>query len=179
MTRPAAFLLHNQYPFFSLHIRYHEDSIEITMRLFSPYKKTSAYPETLALLQQHFPQVLTTECFNDDHICFMQEVVDTELGHIFEHIILQYMCDEAFRLGLPTHEFEGRTWWDCSQESENSFRIAIFVSKAQKPIFLSALQQSIELLNLVLESPTSHEVNSAAKNTEITTTLLTSLSDNP
>ena len=73
---------------FSLLITQKQTSAKITMQLFYNQVNTCDIPVIVDLLQEHLPNVLFTQCFNDEGFPFNVEVKNTEIGHLFEHILL-------------------------------------------------------------------------------------------
>jgi hypothetical protein len=77
---------------FSLHVMQKPSSTKITMQSFGEHVHTGHIPFIEDLLKKYLPTVLLTQCYNDEQLPFAQEVKDTEIGHLFEHILLEYLC---------------------------------------------------------------------------------------
>jgi hypothetical protein len=78
------------YKDYRLAIKNSHKGTTITMYLNTPFFYTKYLPKTHRILKTMVPQVLKTQCFNDSNLPFNVEVRDTEIGHMFEHIILEF-----------------------------------------------------------------------------------------
>src|SRR3989344_4488342 len=92
-------VFHSRDAFFDLAIRHRRVQTMITMELSIPSVTTKDFPQTFAILQKRLPSVLQSQCFNEENIPFLLEVKTTEIGHLFEHILLEYLCELKLRQG--------------------------------------------------------------------------------
>lgn len=111
---------------------------------------TADIPYTFDVLQSFLPSVLTTECFNDQGLPFSQEVKKTEIGHLFEHILLEYMCQFKINKGYKSAVYAGRTKWNWERDPKGVFHIRINCTLKDSDIFPLALGKSITLLKIIL-----------------------------
>src|SRR5260221_1214377 len=77
---------------FSLAIIQKRTRTKITMDLLYNQINTKKIPLITDLLKENLPSVLATICYNDLNLPFHVEVLNTEIGHLFEHILLEYLC---------------------------------------------------------------------------------------
>ena len=139
--------------FFSLQISHTQHFTSIMMILFSPqFVTTKNFPRTFALLNNLFPSVLRTRCFNEQHLPFDKEVKETEIAHLFEHIMLEYLCIFKLKSGYKDVRFHGVTDWDWHTEPIGTFHIKINSGYKNSIIFSQALQQSVQLMKVILSS---------------------------
>lgn len=124
----------------------------ISLQITGPLFHTTQIPQTLSLLEDHFPQVLTTECFNDEGLPFQEEVKATEIGHLFEHILLQHLFEAKKSLGFPNVCFSGVTSWDWATSPRGTFDISIRIPGQDLPLLVYALPKAIELTEKILAS---------------------------
>lgn len=122
----------------------------IKMSLFTDFYHTNSLPKTSYVLEEHLPQVLKTQCFNELNLPFYSEVKNTEIGHLFEHILLEYLCQEKIASGFKKASFRGVTRWNWRNEAKGTFHIVIKLKPADIIYFQYALSKSIELLNRIL-----------------------------
>jgi hypothetical protein len=111
--------------------------------------RTGDLPQTLVFLRSQFPQVLRTKCFNDHQFSFRKEVRDTEIGHLFEHIVLASMCehqDEA--------RYEGWTEWDWKKDTRGTFHISLSVGKKEQKALQAAIKFATSLVTRLLATQT-------------------------
>lgn len=131
------------------------------MQMKRPIVMTSKLPHTHTFLQTNFPQVLTTRCFNDSNLPFCEEVKNTEIAHLFEHILLQYLYQEKSARGFSQITFNGRTYWDWEKNPYGSFKIIIDAGRLDLPWLATASQKATQLLESLL-LPTNHDFTVAA-----------------
>lgn len=123
------------------------------MTLFSPqYLTTKNFPYTHAILSSILPSVLRTRCFNEQRLPFDREVRETEIAHLFEHIMLEYLCEYKLKSGYKAVKFQGVTDWDWRSEPVGTFHIKINSGYKNSIIFTQALQKSLALIKTILES---------------------------
>jgi len=122
------------------------------LEVLHPIVNTKDLPQTVQLLRCHCPAVLDTECSNSLNLPFKEEVKATEVAHLFEHIILQHMCQEKIKAGYYSAEFSGRTIWETDASPLHYFVIETSISKVHLPFLRPALKKSLALLELILDS---------------------------
>ena len=76
----------------------------------------------------------------------MKEVRKTEMGHLFEHILLEYLCMEKMEEGATDVVYNGVTWWDWQKEQEGSFHIQVDCGLADNITLAKALGKTILLV---------------------------------
>jgi len=113
---------------------------------------TSDFPHTYRTLKTFLPSVLTTECFNDENLPFSQEVKSTEIGHLFEHILLEYMCQLKIAKGHKSAVFAGKTRWNWERDPRGTFHIRVNCTLKDVDIFPTALNKTIALMKIILNS---------------------------
>lgn len=138
-------------PFFYLQMTQKKTVVHLKMELFSQTLRTGHYPSTYDILSSQFPSVLRTACFNDANLPFHQEVRDTEIGHLFEHILLESLCLEQLKQRNARCSFTGKTSWNWQKEKLGVFHIRIFAGEKTLPFFPRSLQWSIALMTHLIE----------------------------
>lgn len=130
------------------------------LTLFSPVLNTRSLPSTFVLLEQFLPSIYSCLCFNDSELPFKEEVLQTEVGHLFEHILIEYLCQMKMAAGEDNVSFEGETSWNWYQDKEGTFHIVVRSNNEYESIFEEALRKSTYLLNLILKgTQNSHLFN--------------------
>lgn len=124
----------------------------VDMVMLSSHLNTRTIPATYQILEEHLPCILQSQCFNDDHLPFCEEVKTTEIGHLFEHILLEYLCKEKLCHGYTEADFCGQTSWNWKKETRGTFHITIEKHTEDAAFFESALRKSIELMDKILGS---------------------------
>src|SRR5688572_3051473 len=85
---------------YSFDVKQHANSAAITMTMLTSYVTTAHTPQALSILKRRLPSIMRSKCFNENNYKFSQEVKNTEIGHLFEHIILEYLSDLKFSQGV-------------------------------------------------------------------------------
>ncbi|MFO0703594.1 MAG: hypothetical protein U0525_02615 [Patescibacteria group bacterium] len=122
---------------FHKHIHHHSKRFTIKCRECSKNKlnfymkvngdviNTCYIPTTYEILKDRLPNVLKTACFNDMNLPFSEEVKRTEIGHLFEHILLEYLCAHHDHKKSKCVEFSGKTAWNWKKDPKGTFHINV------------------------------------------------------
>lgn len=154
----------------SLKITHRKNQSDIVMQLFSEHVTTKTLPQTLQLLKEVAPSVLRTKCHNDLHLPFHKEVQDTEIGHLFEHLILDY-CSRHSEDERRT--YYGVTEWDWHTEPRGTFHIAVSTGRKDQDLLYQAIAYSYEIIERLFVSPSPLQSTSTALRTNHTETAVT------
>lgn len=136
---------------FSLKVGIYESKSIICMRLFTDTVNTCNLPHTFETLKQLLPSVLYTECFNDEKLPFHEEVKNTEIGHLFEHVLLEYLCQISMTRGFRKVQFSGFTEWNWKRDPKGTFHITIDAGLEIADIFENAVEKSVKLICLLMQ----------------------------
>ncbi|HVZ58880.1 MAG TPA: hypothetical protein VG935_03980 [Patescibacteria group bacterium] len=150
---------------YTLSIDYHRKWTDITMCLLIPQISTADFPMTYELLKLYLPSIFRCTCYNDDHVPFAQEVTQTELGHLFEHILLEYLCMIKLENGLDQAEYEGRTDWNWIRDPRGTFHIVIQAKSEEIIVLQEALNRTMKLMNVILSTSSSLKTSMAFSKT--------------
>lgn len=135
---------------YSLAVKHVPYQTNIKMSLSTPYFHTHALPHTYNVLEENLPTVLDTQCFNDSGFPFDTEVKNTEIGHLFEHILLEYLCQLKIKNGHKKATFRGVTNWNWKKDARGTFYINIDLNPKDVIYLDIAIEKSIILLNKIL-----------------------------
>ncbi len=141
--------------YYSLNIKFDPAQTYIKMQMLHNIFHTSKLPQTHQILSQLLPNIHTSECFNDSKLPFSSEVKNTEIGHLFEHILLEYICKFKFLYQKENITVSGETSWNWQKDRLGLFHIHINFGKENSEIFSEALNHATVLLNTILAS---HEI---------------------
>ncbi|CAN5184193.1 hypothetical protein BH09PAT1_BH09PAT1_1100 [soil metagenome] len=122
----------------------------ILMRLLIPEVNTCDFPMTRQLLGVYLPSIFTSICYNEDHLSFSEEVARTEVGHLFEHILLEFLCIIKLENGLNSATYEGVTDWNWVRDPKGTFHITIKAKSENLDILNEAITRTITLTNIIL-----------------------------
>jgi hypothetical protein len=137
---------------FDLHYTATEVLTVMEMKLRIPELTTAELPKTYHVLNTHLPSIFQCQCFNDKKIPFSKEVLQTEIGHLYEHIVLEYLCDEYCKHALKPTTFSGVTSWDWIKNPKGTFTIELSVGKKQEQLLNKALIKAAQLLNEIIST---------------------------
>ena len=153
MSVPATTLPHYNSLFwkYSLSVSFLNKRSLIELNMPENLMYSSACPETFALLSSLEPKVLSTKCYNYLGIPFHEEVKQTEMGHLFEHILLEYLCQESIKAGAACAHFRGTTSWNWKKDPRGIYHIVISGHTGQE-LFRHALARTILLFETILSS---------------------------
>jgi hypothetical protein len=121
------------------------------MQLFDKRVNTTHITNIVELLQIYLPNVLQTQCFNYDNLPFTIEVQHTEIGHLFEHVLLEYLCQLKIAKGSQKATFAGRTSWNWIRDPKGKFYISLNCGKKDADILLLAIEKTIQLMKIILQ----------------------------
>jgi len=137
---------------FSVKIAHSKDSTNIQMDMTIPIVNTKVLPLTSNILNSYLPSIFYSKCFNERNQSFKREVQRTEIGHLFEHIILEYLFLIKESRGSKNVVHNGLTHWNWTEDYHGVFHIDIDCAQKDKEVFYEALTKSINLTMLILAS---------------------------
>jgi hypothetical protein len=109
---------------------------------------TRVLPHTYKFLKKNIPSILKCECYNDDSLPFYKEVKHTEMAHLFEHILLDQLCQE--KSAEVDAEYSGQTEWDWNIHPVGSFKVIVGCTKCEEKYLAIALNKTIRLMELLI-----------------------------
>lgn len=137
--------------FFTLRIAIGKKETHIVMELQNDKINTSQIPCVLSILEKYLPNIFYSQCFNEKKIPFSIEVKRTELGHLFEHILLEYLCQIKMEYGYDNVEYSGITDWNWKVNKRGTFNIAIDAGFSERIFLVKAIQKSSVLMRNIFE----------------------------
>lgn len=136
--------------FFSFRLKQHSKKVQLVMQFPKKFVTTLALPHTYRFLCEHAPSVLECQCFNDDNLPFSEEVKHTEMAHLFEHILLDQLCQE--KATDDDAEYAGETEWNWRKHPVGTFKVTLTVPPSDARYLASALNRSIALMELLFDN---------------------------
>ena len=135
---------------FSLVIIQRRTRTKIIMDVLYNHLNTSEISDLTQVLEENLPSVLKTACYNDMNLPFYVEVRNTELGHLFEHILLEYLCQVKIANGASRATYAGRTKWNWTRDPFGRFHIQLTCGMKDADILPPALEKSVNLMKIIL-----------------------------
>jgi hypothetical protein len=139
-------------PHFSLDVAHRGKSVFLSMQVHNGHHNTDCFCDVVGFLKDQAPSVLETTCFNPKNLPFCKEVERTEMGHLFEHILITYLCDETIKSGLSEATFDAVTEWNWKMNPVGSFEIEI-KAELDDAILQPALNKTTEVFLALFETP--------------------------
>src|SRR4051812_12913831 len=100
----------------ALDVQYYKREANIILK--SELISTKEIPNILEFLKINYPAALNTQCFNDKNLPFCEEVLNTEIGHLLEHIMIADLYSRKKAQGCSNLVFDACTQWDWIQDDE-------------------------------------------------------------
>lgn len=153
MTFPTTYLPYRSPShLFSLAVKHTKTRTYIVMQVMTDAVNTRDIPQTLDVLADNLPSIFESRCFNDDQLPFSVEVLSTEIGHLFEHVLLEYLCELKLQTGVDHAVYQGLTSWNWVRDPRGMFHITINAGLKDAQIFSTAMQQAIHLVDFLLQT---------------------------
>lgn len=122
------------------------------MQVKGQHVSTEVLPRTKRLLKMHLPSILRSKCFNENNYSFSKEVKNTEIGHLFEHIVLEYLCNYKIAAGHRDPVHNGLTSWNWKEEKRGLFHITFDAGERDSKYLDMAIEQAIILTVRIMQS---------------------------
>lgn len=123
---------------------------KLVLRMIDSIIYTGELPHTYKTLEAALPTIFKSKCYNSEKLPFHKEVKNTELGHLFEHILLEYLCDAKIEKGAKRATFSGHTEWNWQRDLRGTFHITLGIKKEDLSFLEVALEKTLNLFNLLL-----------------------------
>lgn len=133
-------------PHFSFTVTHRQKSVVLSMQVHNGQHNTDCFCDVVGFLRKQAPDVLETTCFNPNNLPFCKEVEKTELGHLFEHVLITFLCDEAIKNGAKAVEYDAVTEWNWLKNPVGSFEIEI-KAVLDDALLLPALEKTTSLVS--------------------------------
>ena len=115
------------------------DRLEVLVHVDGPLR-TSAYPGLAERALAAVPSLAGHTCDNPDSASMAEELADTELPHLAEHLALDLMRRAGVRGRL-----RGDTSWDFGRDGAGTFRVQLY--RADDALALGALKWAVAAVN--------------------------------
>lgn len=110
---------------------------------------TKSLTNLIPLLETKLPTIFKNKCYNDGHLSFREEVTATEIGHLFEHILMEYFCIEHECCSTLPIRIKGLTTWDWYTNPIGTFTIELTSNEISMNTFIRSLNQTIAFMDLL------------------------------
>ncbi len=153
MSTRTAIAIKKSHTLFDYIISQRPDHAEITIQFFTSFYTTRPVPQTLPLLELMLPRIFAHKCFNNFNRSFKKEAAETELGHLFEHILLEFLCQYKFSEEKKrTIRLKGLTEWNWVHDPKGIFYISLNSTITDAYLLQKALTKTSEIMETILLS---------------------------
>jgi len=130
-----------------------EDRVDVIVRVNDDERMRTAGDEIVVeRVLELLPGLSQHACENDQGITFAEEISDTEVPHLFEHVVIELMA----RAGSP-RELKGETRWDFRRDGHGTFRVSFEYD--DDLVCLGAIKTADRLMAHVLDGETAPDVD--------------------
>lgn len=138
---------------FKLNINISDNFSEIVMQLKTPFQSTKTLVHAHEILTENLPEVLSSRCSNKENLPFREKVKNTNLAHLFEHILLQHLANAKGK-NKDNLSYKGMTNWDWREGKDpvGVYRITIHIQKVESQVLKSAIDESTVLFEKIINA---------------------------
>jgi hypothetical protein len=122
----------------------------LVMKLWTEQMTTKRLNKLTSILKENLPSIFSSICYNEKNFPFQKEMQNTEIGHLYEHILLEYVAQLHFKEKGDQSEFVGVTSWDWKKNPRGTFEIEINIGSKDKEILLKAMKLTDNLIGKIL-----------------------------
>ena len=105
---------------------------------------TYQVPDFGIKLLKILPDIKHHKCDNPKNLTFVEELEDTSIAHVFEHIVLEIISQKS----KTEKKLKGLTSWNWHKEPRGIYNIEINVS--QKELVLGSIDEALQILDFCL-----------------------------
>jgi hypothetical protein len=97
-----------------------QDRVDVVVRIDDDERmRTAGDDEAVRRVFDLLPGLKRHVCDNVEGLTFAEEITDTEVPHLFEHVVIELMARSGSPRGL-----KGETQWDFSRDGHGVFRVS-------------------------------------------------------
>jgi hypothetical protein len=119
-------------------ITVYRDRLEAVVRVYPPMT-TRGYPHIAERALRILPGLEKHACVNDGQNSAVEELADTEVAHLLEHVTL-----EIATAALPGLRLKGDTSWDFKRDGYGVFRVT--VDCPDDAVLLGSLKAAVQIM---------------------------------
>ncbi|HET6385089.1 MAG TPA: hypothetical protein VFJ58_16990 [Armatimonadota bacterium] len=105
--------------------------------------RTGDSPHLPRVIFQLFPDLTLDKCENDFGLSFEEECQDTEIPHLFEHLVMEMQGQSLNH----AHELTGVTYWDWTVDPRGCFHVE--VDYENELLAIAAVRLAERLINSI------------------------------
>lgn len=132
-------------PNYNLKLALKQNYLKLTMQLDGMPYTTHKMPHVTEILKARLPSIFRCRCFNNEHLPFSQEMKKTEIGHLYEHVMLEYLARLLSAKGIKQSKVKGVTTWNWHREKPGTFHIKINVGEMEAALIDEAIYKTDRL----------------------------------
>jgi len=137
---------------FSLVVEVNNATTEILFMIDPKKLHTGNCTNTIEILTTSIPEVLENKCYNSKNLPFSEEVLNTPIAHLFEHVLLQSLFNERKSASNMVLIYRGSTKWNWKNELIGTYHIRINANIRDMDIIRSAVENTVNVTHAVIAS---------------------------
>lgn len=137
---------------FSLVTKSYSNKTYVNMQVLCGIHTTKNLPHTRKTLKKMLPSIFYSTCYNDENLPFSREMQDTEIGHLYEHILLELLAMYKREKTRNIGNIQGITEWNWKNEPKGTFHIHISVGKKDEHLLFNSIKRANEIMEQILLS---------------------------
>ncbi len=137
---------------YKLELKIKGNSIAIKLIMLTPYVNTQKLLHTYSYFKNNLPTILQSDCYNAENLPFNIEIANTELGHLFEHILLEKLCEEKILHGQNEATFSGNTSWNWKKDPYGVFNIFVEIDNSDLNLINNSLLKTCAIFSAFLSN---------------------------
>ncbi len=107
----------------------------------SEHCRTTEHPHLPDTLFEIIPSIRFHKCDNDECLSFEVEAQDTEIPHLFEHLVIE------LQVKAMGGSLSGETSWDWTQDPRGCFHVKVDYRNRQ--LALAAVRLAVRIINAI------------------------------
>lgn len=147
MPTPFEFTLSS--PSFSLLVTTFHSKTKIEMKVLNGIVKTRNLQKLNEVLGEHVPTIFESKCINKNGLTFEAEVADTQIGHLYEHMVLEFLCQIKVANGYNRAIYSGLTSWNLQAQDRGCFNISLNAGVTDWSYLVYSIRKASFLLNKI------------------------------
>src|SRR3989338_10213423 len=135
--------------FFQLNLTQLKDQALLNIKFLTPFVNSRSISTLKNTLNLKLPSIFEHKCFNDNNLPFSREALNTELGHLYEHILIEYIHQFKKKNQFPGLVVKGVTSWNWNISPKGAFEIVINSSDEDLFILREAILKTNTLMSYI------------------------------
>lgn len=135
-------------------IDFEGDQTKIILFVSKDITKTRQLPGFVEAVLESMPELRFHKCENDRNLTFADELFDTEIAHVFEHVLLEIIG----QIDTKAYRIKGWTNWDWKNSPRWTYEISLRYRDSR--VVFNALSRALTMFDVLIDTCRVKEVAS-------------------